>query len=124
MNVYYTAYMIVHFLPRTVSVSVASADIEARGAAEESIRGVALDAAALLRDFGHADFGAAAGNSDPEKEFVARAPDLACACMLVLETFGNANCKEFYRARALGLRGGYAQPLVQTGNLCLSRAPQ
>ena len=32
-----------------------------RGAAEESIRGVALDAAALLRDFGRADFGAAAG---------------------------------------------------------------
>eukprot|EP00435_Cladocopium_sp_Y103_P044140 s1190_g12.t1 len=31
-----------------------------RGAAEESIRGVALDAAALLRDFGRADFGAAA----------------------------------------------------------------
>lgn len=124
MNVYYTAYMIVHFLPRTVSVSVASADIEVRGAAEESIRGVALDAAALLRDFGRADFGAAAGNSDPEKEFVARAPDLACACMLVLETFANANCKEFYRARALGLRGGYVQPLVQTRNLCLSRAPQ
>ena len=64
------------------------------------------------------------GNSDPEKEFVARAPDLACACMLVLETFENANCKEFYHARALGLRGGYAQPLVQTRNLCLSRAPQ
>ena len=47
--------------PTCSSTSRLWLELQVRGAAEESILRVALDAAALLRDFGRADFGAAAG---------------------------------------------------------------